>query len=236
MSSSHHLSLIDLRLHPDLELLKQFYASLIQPSFSMFGDELEDLDVWESNLSSSGDKYALHVILCLEDSKDLCGGVACEYYPKSQCGLLTYIVTNPQHRNKGVAGKLVSAAVEALEQESRSRGHAGLRALFLETNDSEKISAEEDCMDPAERQRILQRLGFGLLQFQYVQPPLGEGRSSCHDLILCANVKVSGEAGVDKNAFLDWVREFSDVLGGCPELPSMEKEIDQISGRFVKYR
>jgi GNAT superfamily N-acetyltransferase len=201
----------------------------------MFGDELEDIEVWESNLSSSGDRYALHVILCLDDT-ELCGGVACEYYPKSQCGLVTYIVTDPQYRSRGIARKLISAAIDALEQESRSRGHAGLRALFLETNDAEKISAEQDVMDPAQRQGILQRLGFGLLEFRYVQPPLGEGRSSCFDLILCANTSVSGDRGVDKSALLDWIREFSQVLGGCPELPVMEKEIEDMHGQFVQYR
>ena len=38
-------------------------------------------------------------------------------------------------------------------------GKKGLSALFLETNDATKVSAEKDVMDPLVRHKVLNRLG-----------------------------------------------------------------------------
>jgi GNAT superfamily N-acetyltransferase len=195
----------------------------------MFGDELEDLEVWEHNLSGHDQRYQLHVILSLSQDGNIQGGVACEYYPISSCGLVTYIVTNPNHRNKGVASRLLSAVLDCLPP---------LQALFLETNNPNKVDANLDIMSPSHRLQALHKLGFRILSLEYVQPPLGAGRSSCRDLYLCASTRVSGcTEGVSSVVLSSWLTEFYTVLcGNAVELNTMLSTSSIKEDMMVHYR
>jgi hypothetical protein len=137
------------------------------------------------------------------------GGSACEYYPKSNCGLLTYFAVKPEFRRKyayatlrtsaisqfaypicrGVARFLVEKVLCTLNGDAKNStnrlfgpfpsllravvllsiegGKSGLSALFLETNDANKVDATKDVIDPRLRHQILQRLGEFALSFSF---------------------------------------------------------------------
>jgi hypothetical protein len=47
------------------------------------------------------------------------GGVVGEYYPRSNCGLMTYLVVMPTAQRSGLARRLVTALINALDDEAR---------------------------------------------------------------------------------------------------------------------
>jgi hypothetical protein len=73
--------------------------------------------------------------------------------------------------------------------------------VFAETN---ALGVEDGVMDAAVRHAALHRLGFRLLDFGFVQPPLGEGLEPCHDLLLLAHRSLQAAAHKDAPALPRW--------------------------------
>eukprot|EP00475_Leptophrys_vorax_P038458 TRINITY_DN678_c0_g1_i1.p1 TRINITY_DN678_c0_g1~~TRINITY_DN678_c0_g1_i1.p1 ORF type:complete len:242 (-),score=88.53 TRINITY_DN678_c0_g1_i1:46-771(-) len=213
------MEIVDLRKNYDQALLAKFYNEAMIPSFGMFTDELEELSVWEGNLTrgDSPDKYKLHVLVIRDKAAPdvILGGVATEFYPKSGCALLTYIVTSPAARGKGVSRPLVDAVINTMDADAKEAGYPACKAIFLETNDETKVEASADVMAPKVRQQIFEKLGFVLLKFGYVQPPLDAGKEPCDNLILGVYKRdVDKDNSFDAKVLLDWVTEFSAELQG----------------------
>jgi len=61
------------------------------------------------------------------------GGVACEYYPISNCGLLTYIAVDETKRRSGIGKKLVDEVLSVLNQQA-IKGFLYSRILFFNSN------------------------------------------------------------------------------------------------------
>ncbi|ETV67761.1 hypothetical protein H257_16120 [Aphanomyces astaci] len=78
-----------------------------------------------------------HILLLLEsDTTAILAGVCFECYFQSNCGLVTYVATNPKIDTKGqVFGRfLVDNALEQLQRQGQCRRHMRCRAVFLESN------------------------------------------------------------------------------------------------------
>jgi len=225
-----------LRKHYDQGMLAKFYNECMIPSFGMFANELEDLSVWEGNLTRSDDpeKYKLHVLIIREKSAPdvILGGVATEYYPKSGCALMTYIVTSPAARGKGVSRPLIDEVIRTMDADAKEAGLPACKAIFLETNDDSKVEASADVMAPKVRQQIFEKLGFVLLKFGYVQPPLGVGKEACFNLILGVYKRdVDKDNSLDSKILFDWIIEFSEELQGDdyktdPHFLKMKEELE----------
>eukprot|EP01132_Coremiostelium_polycephalum_P011114 gene11114-13598_t len=138
-------------------------------------------------------EVVFHIILAIcpkelkteKQKSDIMGGVVFEFYPTINCGCITYLLVNDEYRGQGLAGLLIREATEKLMENGRNRGHfGGCNAIFLETNSADKVSKEDDVMDPAQRHSIFHRLGIRLLDFDYVQPPLSKELGKCRDLLL----------------------------------------------------
>eukprot|EP01113_Clastostelium_recurvatum_P024616 TRINITY_DN2938_c0_g1_i1.p1 TRINITY_DN2938_c0_g1~~TRINITY_DN2938_c0_g1_i1.p1 ORF type:complete len:1669 (+),score=425.84 TRINITY_DN2938_c0_g1_i1:1354-6360(+) len=113
------------------------------------------------------------------------GGITFEYFPATNCGLLTYLIVHRSTRGQGLAGILVERAVHLLEQIGKRRGQlSGCNAIFLETNSAEKITVNQDVMDPRMRHTIYHKMGFRLLDFEYVMPPLSLGWDKLKGVLL----------------------------------------------------
>jgi len=219
----------DLRKHYDRDLLKLFYDTMMVPNFGQFEDELEDVEIWIELLEKqeSKNEFNLHVLLvinkdAIDEASRLMGGCACEYYPQSNCGLLTYFAVDPKFRNKGIGRYLVSNVLTTLNGDAVAAGREGLSALFLETNDDTKVSAADDVIDPAVRHKILNRLGFSILKFQYVQPALSEEQEKCSNLLLGLHqsffVSKDEHKVFNSSIILDFITEFFIVLMGKESL------------------
>jgi GNAT superfamily N-acetyltransferase len=125
-----------------------------------FAAHREPLDAW---LHPHG--YAFHAQVAL-DGDDIAGGITYELYPKSRCGLVTYMVVAPSARERGLGRTLLTSAARELYD-------AGARAVFGEVH-----------RDAPQRLARFQRWGARLVDFAYVQPALGPGLEPDHGLCL----------------------------------------------------
>ena len=123
------------------EHLRRFHANLVAPLFAAFPDELEDVAVWLTALRGDDDDddvppYVLCAALAYDDdattveqehkqtqpqSAPLLGGVVGEYYPISNCALITYLAVAERARRGGVARCAMGHLVADLHTQARSR-------------------------------------------------------------------------------------------------------------------
>ncbi|KAI3655687.1 hypothetical protein MP638_007195, partial [Amoeboaphelidium occidentale] len=75
----------------DHQLLELFYKDLLLPAFGMFRDELEPLSVFQTALQNQTESDSIRII----------AGCSYELYPKSCCGLITYISVKKEFQGKG---------------------------------------------------------------------------------------------------------------------------------------
>ncbi|MEO8706912.1 MAG: GNAT family N-acetyltransferase [Kofleriaceae bacterium] len=153
----------------DDALLERFYRSIY---WDEFADQHEPLDTWRAALRAEL-PYELIIKLAV-DGDTILGGIAFERYPRSGCGLVTYMVVAPAARRGGLGKQLLTGATADL--------HAcGAPAVFGEVNDP-RVHGE-----PAwPRLERNQRWGARVLAMRYVQPALGPGLSRDRGLVLIA--------------------------------------------------
>ncbi|MBV8757862.1 MAG: GNAT family N-acetyltransferase [Deltaproteobacteria bacterium] len=155
--------------------LAAFHAGIYMDAFAA---QQEPLAVWQSALR--GEKpYALTVRLAL-DGDAIAGGIAFELYPRSRCGLLTYLVVAPHARNRGLGEQMFREAAAEL----RARG---ARAVLGEVHGEERL-------------RRFAKWGAQRVDVPYVQPSLAPGLPRDADLVL---ISVGPAERTDIEAFID---------------------------------
>lgn len=149
------------RVGADDPRLARFHAGIYMAAFAA---QQEPLDVWERALRGEL-PYELTVRLAVEADAIL-GGIAYELYPRSRCGLLTYMVVAPAARRGGLGEQLFREAAADL----RARG-------------AEAVLGE---VQGAERLARFQRWGAHALEVPYIQPSLAPGLPRDESLVLIA--------------------------------------------------
>ncbi|MBS3920642.1 MAG: GNAT family N-acetyltransferase [Deltaproteobacteria bacterium] len=186
------LELIDLCEVHEEELLNVVYSDLYLAGFPI-REEQEDPSIWRALLwgpARNETTPILHILvagknLCKRESRTLMGCIYAEFYGESKCGLLTYLVVHPSHRNRGLGRYLFNEAMQKLKKDAINTG-GKLKAVFGEVNNPSKVKVSQDSMNPRERVRIISRLGAQRVPICYVQPELkpGQGRSRCLSLVV----------------------------------------------------
>lgn len=205
--------LLDLRAHPRPELLTAF-VDLYTRTFTD-ASEREDPAEWPPRLYGElpAPQPRMHLLVAVDTHAQpprLLGGIAFEYYRDSRCGLLTYLVTDAEHRRRGLARRLVLRAIELLQDDARTFG-TDLRGVYAETEDPDQVGDDGNAMAPRERLQALARLGARRIDIPYVQPALAGGNGRCRHLLLLAfHPKADGIAGA---AVRDFLHEFYRALG-----------------------
>jgi GNAT superfamily N-acetyltransferase len=111
------------------------------------------------------------------EGDSIMGGIAFELYPRSGCGLVTYVVVAPEARRGGLGKTLRSGAARTLYGD-------GARAVFGEVNDPRAPHSYETAEESWRRLERYQRWGSRVLDIRYVQPSLGEGLERDRGLVL----------------------------------------------------
>lgn len=130
--------------------LAEFHRGIYMDAFA---DKLEPLDVWQRALRGEL-AYALTVRLAIENAA-IVGGICYELYPRSGCGLMTYMVVAPDARRRGLGEQLFREAAAEL----RTRG---AKAVLGEVEGEERIAR-------------FQVWGAHVVDVEYVQPALAPG-------------------------------------------------------------
>lgn len=101
------------------------------------------------------------------------GGCVFEYHPENNCGLLTTLLQQRKNRVDGLDQLLVETTLEILNQNAKERGNlAGCNAIFLQAKSSAYSSTySQDIIDITQHHIVLHKMGFRLLDFEYVVPP-----------------------------------------------------------------
>lgn len=202
------MEIVSLRNVYNKQLLNRFYNELLVPNFGKFPDELQELVVFERGIQERNYPYLLNIILVMKDD-DLLGGCSYDFYRKSNCGLLAYIVVKPQYRNLGISKILIERTLQDLNLISSGT----LKGLFLETHSDNIVN---DVLEPKLRVQILKKLGFTLLNFNYIQPALSHNGGKSYDLMLAVHKNYSNSkiGSVCSKIILDWLFEVYSITTG----------------------
>lgn len=100
------------------------------------------------------------------------GACVFEYHPENNCGLLTTLLQQRKNRVDGLDVLLVETTLEILNQNAKERGNlAGCNAIFLQAKSSAYSSTySQDIIDITQHHIVLHKMGFRLLDFEYVPP------------------------------------------------------------------
>jgi GNAT superfamily N-acetyltransferase len=143
------------------------------------------------------------VRIALDDAGDILGGIVSELYPRSRCGLITYLVVAPRARERGLGRQL-------LDEAARSLYDAGAIAVLGEVNDP-RVHGES----ARPRLERFQRWGARKLDVPYVQPSLGEGLPRDRGLILI--VLPPAPATVEHGTIHTFITELYEATEGSRE-------------------
>jgi GNAT superfamily N-acetyltransferase len=211
------LELVDLREHPDERLLAVIHDGLYTRSFPR-PEERESLESLRDALWGEAAKEPArsHFVVARSATAPdgVAGFVACEYYPRSRCGLISYIAVDSGMRGLGLGRTLLERAIAILRADAQPNG--ALEAVLAEIHDPSKVKETDDVIPPLDRIRIMDRLGAKRLPIAYVQPELapGHGRGRGKTLMLIAFPTGDTELETLPSAVVrDFLEELYEVLG-----------------------
>lgn len=225
------ISLVTVTPDPAHELLLDaFYRGIYWDAFER---QREPLDVWQRALR--GELPYRQTIRLALDGGEVVAGIAYEHYPRSGCGLVTYMVVAPSARRGGLGKHLLGEAAAELYA-------GGAPAVFGEVDDPRRAHAEptdapRDFLGPGSpvlaslraggdpspsvtawrRLERNQRWGARVLGARYVQPALGPGLARDRDLVL---IVLAGGAplptALDGSIPRGFVEELYEITEGGP--------------------
>jgi GNAT superfamily N-acetyltransferase len=186
----------------DADLLGAFYRDVYLPAFA---HQREPLEAWLAQQTAERPSYSQTIVIAGEALRDprarrIDAGVIYERYPRSACGLITYLVVAPHARRGGLGARLLARARDDL----RARG---ARLVLGEVHDPAHAPDAD-----AARARIawFAKQGARVVDVRYVQPDLGAGLGRDRHLKMIAFSEV-----VDGAALRAFLAEFYDVVEGA---------------------
>ena len=175
--------IVTITSHDDEALLDEFHTGIY---WDAFADQQEPVAIWKRALWGGASPYELTIRIAgraLRDRarRELAGGIAFERYPRSGCGLITYMVIAPPARRHGLGRRLQREA-------ARSLFAAGAPAVFGEVNDPRRIGegVDEPVHEMWRRLERNQTWGARVVDVRYVQPALAPGLERDRGLCLIA--------------------------------------------------
>ena len=196
--------------------LERFYNECMISNFPD-KDELDPLDVWIEMFTPEYTTTVLHILVIITDTDQFAAGVVTEYYPESVCGLLSYLLVQPDFRGAPLhlVGKITEASVHSVDLTAQKNGVPQTIYYFLETNSPLGVLEINDNMPPRKRCVLFNRLGFRLSNWPYVQYPLADDQNSASYLLLCLYNRDADNplTSIESSRILTWLKEFAISTG-----------------------
>ena len=182
-SDDRELEIVTIRSHDDEGMLDEFHSGVY---WDAFAEQQEPVAVWKRALWGGTAPYELTIRIAghaLRDRarREILGGIAFERYPRSGCGLVTYMVIAPAARRRGLGKRLQRDAALTMFA-------AGAPAVFGEVNDPRLAGLGIDEPVEAMWRRLERNQAWGarVVDARYVQPALAPGLERDHGLCLIA--------------------------------------------------
>ncbi|WP_128544117.1 hypothetical protein [Larkinella soli] len=214
----------DLHLHT--ELIDEFFRLYEDPSNFPDPDEREEPVFIRERIEEGTDDPHTHLmayrLVGPSGEKKFVGGCIVEFYPDSACGLVTYLFVDKAYRGIPIGAGREKVAESLIRSE---RGLAGLvtffanqynqpvRAVLFESNNPFDTPPEQDSMPPAKRLRFFSRMGARRIDFDYIQPPLGDDKGLVTNLyLLCFPALTGLSDSIPVETVISFVMELAKSL------------------------
>jgi GNAT superfamily N-acetyltransferase len=212
------VTLRDLAIDPDDELLRRFHSEVLVPYFSP--GELVPVSVLEAGLRS--EPRDTDVVVAIDDDGAVVGGAVGDWDGGSGVYLLSYLAVRATLRSRGL-GTLLMDTVRAWWE---ARGAA---VAVAEVDDPRHHDAS-DYGDPVARLRFYERIGADVLAVPYTQPEVRAGSGRVPGMLLITFL-VSPDARDGDGMRSDVLRRFlanylSLSEGVAPE--NLDSEVDAL--------
>jgi GNAT superfamily N-acetyltransferase len=172
----------------DIDLLERFYRDCFEPEFPN-PDERESCETIVNylRLKETGwyGKNSYHVVLAFVDGEPI-GGAIADYLEVPNAGVIEYLVVAPEHRGKGVGGRLHEHTERLLHDDADRSGGRRLDWIVAELDDPYLTPRRGNGIDPFTRLHVWGSWGYQLLDFPYRQPALGDDKNPVTTLMLAA--------------------------------------------------
>jgi GNAT superfamily N-acetyltransferase len=223
------IEIITIASHDDEGLLDEFHGGVY---WEAFAEQQEPVAIWKRALWGGAAPYELTIRVAgraLRDraQREIVGGIAFERYPRSGCGLITYMAIAPAAQRQGLGRRLQREAAMALFA-------AGAPVVFGEVNDPRLAGRGVDESIEMMWRRLERNQAWGarVVNARYVQPALSPGLVRDHGLCLIA---LAGAQPLPSTLPGDLVRGFledlylategtgpdAELLAGIPEHVSL---------------
>lgn len=187
---------VEINGQTDIKLFKNFYDNILSKGFDI--NELETFDQLLDTLNKKKKGFfknnSYHILVFLD--KDILGGIIYDYFYEENCGLIEYIVTNPKEKRGGIASYMFNKTCELLNKEAQSKKNKKLDFVCCEV--------EKEINGKKANHYFWNKFGFTPLDFDYIQPPLEEGK----EMVRFMNF------GIIKNCLIQYDKDYleSDTL------------------------
>jgi GNAT superfamily N-acetyltransferase len=183
VNPGHQLKEIDRPDDPHLAMVYELMsATLADPNIVLGLDRMQEFLL--ANRANGPRRFCVLAAIPAETPGVVTGATIFSYVASSNCGFSEYIVAAKEARGAGVGRLLFDGRKAVLDAEARQRGAGRCRGLFIEVEHPDRTPAEfvaaeqESALDPWERWRLFDHLGFWRVDVPYVQPPLAEGKAA----------------------------------------------------------
>ncbi len=193
----------------------QFERELYLPSFPN-ENEREPFNLIIERIKQRVIPYT-DIILEIEDDKVIAGCIS-DYYPSCKSIEPIYLVVREEYRKQGYAGKLLNEAFKLYDN---------ISDMYVEVDNPKFVSSNDSAINPDTRIKIYEKLGFKMLDFNYVQPPLDEGLDYEYNLRLMHKSK---DNKITKERLIDFLENFYEGLN-CKDSPVLQDIIKEIQNK-----
>jgi GNAT superfamily N-acetyltransferase len=242
----------------DLDLIKDTYFNLLIPNFPN-RNHLEPFDDFLAAFDNKDDEFGYRKkVFILKEGDEIAGSLTTEFYPLSNVMIMPYLVVKKEYRGQKLSNILFEEAYKELDVESKRRFKAldnnpesdsfELLSNFFNLSlkdtmdllktlkpqfflESEKETEVDPIMDPKDRLKVYNHIGFKILDFVYIQPNLNSTRKAVKDFYLLASQKFCSKdennvCYVDSNTVKTFMWEFSYLLS--PEKFLISKQFKEV--------
>lgn len=218
-------------------LIDDFFSLYEDPSNFPDPDELEEpIFIKERIAEGSNDPYThlmAYLLVSPTGEKKFVAGCIVEFYPDSACSLVTYLFVDQAFRGVKIGPEQAKVAESMIQSE---KGLAGLvnffakqygqqvKAVLFESNNPFDTLPEQDSMPPAKRLKFFSRMGAKRIDFNYIQPPLGDDKGIVTNLYLLSFPSLTGLSdSIPVTIVISFVMELAKSLDRNKEAGSLTR-------------
>ncbi|MBQ7977712.1 MAG: GNAT family N-acetyltransferase [Clostridia bacterium] len=192
----------------------EFYATIYVKNFAPDErDSIDDLIYRTLELKSENH----HDIILAYQNEKIVGGIVFDWFKRSNCGLIEYIVVDNKYRGMRIARKLVA---KATAQMTSYAGKDPLKAVFIEIEDPEKLTGldAQAAVDNYRRLQLWSSHKYERLDFNYIQPALAPGLSKLDNLMLAANTFESNDGYIEADVLEKFLIDFNVICNRIEDI------------------